>query len=654
MSGQALPQAELERLVAWTDDMIEQGLIVTRDWLNLWTDGLNYIFNNQLHGKVRRKGWERIQANYVWPAMIQEISLAAQRKPDILALPWEESDKKGAAFWQSVLRYQFEKELRVPWLALSARLDAKIYGYYVAKVYWEDQAEWDQKAEKWVGKVRAVLLPPAWFGADPECESIDGARYTFSRRRASVEEAKNRWPKFAKEIEEAAASEEDIYKTLSIPSLGMEAKAEQATDASDDETSLEGRLVRLLSKARGYRRDNSRSQGSNVPKAQYVTITEIYFRDLTTEGSTTDERIPVEDLPEGAFTLDGTIHRVADTDVFKGKQTGDPIMLSDWPTRKVAAQPRPVFPFGRCIVRAGKTILNPKREDQVYQYHRWPFVVGVNTVLPHVWQGMNGVEMARGLQDWINVSLSHLCNYIKFFGDPVTVIEEGALSGDTENKNVAQKLKAVAGAIWKVAKGGLNKIRREAPAPFNAGVVQIYELMAREIQDQTGVHEVARGKQAATGQTATEISLLASNTQTRTALQCMLEDDWIVRVMELVAEIDQDKLEAGQMVRIAGERNAPAVAQVEQGFCDTRFDLSLKVGTTLPFDRERIKQDHERLFTMFGPAVAPEVLDAFNVDNADEVLGRYSVWQEMLQFQAQQAAMAKGGEQAPPPGAAQQ
>ena len=60
---------KLEALNRQLDAMIDRGMEQQRRFHGMWTDGLNYTFDNQLSGKARRKGWERISINYLWPAI---------------------------------------------------------------------------------------------------------------------------------------------------------------------------------------------------------------------------------------------------------------------------------------------------------------------------------------------------------------------------------------------------------------------------------------------------------------------------------------------------------------------------------------------------------------------------------------------------------
>ena len=95
----------------------------------------------------------------------------------------------------------------------------------------------------------------------------------------------------------------------------------------------------------------------------------------------------------------------------------------------------PTFPRGRYVIKIGRDlILNPKEADQVYKYSRFPYIVGIHHRLPHIWQGLNGTEMSQSPQTYVNTTFSTLLNYVKFHGNPPTVVEEDALADSQKGK----------------------------------------------------------------------------------------------------------------------------------------------------------------------------------------------------------------------------
>ena len=651
-------ESDLNDLNTAIDEMIGAGEKANSEWRDLWIDGLNYCFGNQLEGTRQRPGWERMQVNYIYPALCQQMALLAAREPVVNVSPQSPEDEPFMEFWRGLLRWQFAHDLDMEMTCLATSLDAATYGVYVARVSWEPKAEWDSERKRWTGRPRIVLLRPECFGADPDCESLDDARYVYSRRRIAVGQALARWPEHEGMILEAAKTEGEGAGPAAPHGFGSGAAASLPEREGDLSKSggrdVEGRLAYLLRRVRGYDYPPTMGVGGKVGDddvPSHVTVTEIYFRDTTEKPGEEREAWPPEELlAAGHIVEDGPAFRVANPEMFPGTVPGDLVPTDAWPLRPVRQwSDEPLFPHGRRVLRIGKTILNPDPDEQRYEFSRWPFVVGVSQLLPHMWQGMNGVEMGRGLQDWVNVSAAHLCNYIKFFGDPIIRVEEGAMAGDPENRKVAEKIKAVAGAIWRHSKGGINRLQREPPVPMPEGVMAAWDRFARELQDQVGMQPVARGRQATGNPTATEIAELSRSSRVRTSMAAKLLDGWIKRVMSLVAELDQAYLDVGDTVRIVGEGQRQASEAVAEGATSARFDVEIGVGTALPYDQEAQQAKLLQLHAAVGPAILPELLDAFSdvVKDRKAVLARIEQWQAFEQFQAMQAAAA-GPAGAPP------
>jgi len=630
------------------DEMIEQARADSQGWAELAEDAYDYTFGNQLKRVPVRDGWERIQLNYLFPAMAQQGAMMAQRKPLLVAAPEQPDDAEAARFWQGLLRWQFDSELGMPSIARAAVLDAWLWGHYVAKVYWEERAEWLDEEKRWRGAPRVVLLEPDKFGVDPDAEKADiaSAGFILCQRRMLLAKAVQRWPARKEEIEEAAADVEEPDNDP-VAAAFMRTRIESRTEQSDDgiqETLVrESRLVELLRRARGYETPASAAADERTGLPRWVTVTECYFHDGALKSGQIDEPVPREDLlasGQAAVAADGTLV-VADPAAFGGGlEPGAPLDPARWPKRIVRRwDDEPEFPYGRHVLRIGKRlILNPAEADQRWAFRRWPYVVGVAQALPHTWRGLNGVEMAIGLQDAVNADGAHLATWIKQHSDPVTLVEEGVIAGDPENRKISARLKARAGAIWKLVKGGLGRIQRVPPPPMAQGLLAAYQLLTRELQDQTGSQEVARGRQAGGQPTAAEILELARNARVRTSSAAGAQDDFLASAMQLVAWMDQAYLEPGQLVRIVGESGNPSMARIPAE--SVRFDVRLQIGTALPYDQERRRQLIGEVFKALGPdalALLPEFLAAYEMENAEDLLKRVSVWQRFREFEKAEA-----------------
>ncbi len=603
------------------DRMVSRAKSRRKDFTQLWQDGLNYIWDNQLAGKTRRKGWERISINYIWPATIQEVALLSQQKAKIIALPGagDEQDHASAQVWQGGLQWQWDKELKMTLKRIAATLDAKVFGYSVQKVWWEAKDKWDGRALDWVGKTRSEVLHPMFCGADPEAESPDDWEYCFTERDVRLGWAKQRWPEKSKKLEEAASQQSEI-----------------TPEGSDDDDSLlhddvdtgekgEGRISSLIMSAKKlrYTGEVEGVDRNEHPDDRVIKLQEVYFRDYETRHHNVMEKIPQEELyAQGIMKAD-------ENNALYNPESGEQWNDQNWPTRTKREYDEPLYPTGRMVLRVHHTILNDELADQRWNYKRWPLVITPNYILPHIWQGMGAVPMCKGLQDWMNVASSHLTNYLKFFGDPHLAVEEGALAIDQGLKK--PRLHGYAGAIWKFTRNSINRFKVIDPPPLPKGVLEFFNLMGQEIRNQTGMQETIQGI-GGKNMTATEATRLNANSRLRVSLQSAIQHESLLGIAQRLAECNQKNWPVDKWVRIVGDNKQAEAAQITQKVKDVDFDIDLEIGTVMPFDKERRKEDHEKAAGYVGnPAsfpMLPELLEVLEIPNASEIFSRSQDYQQ--------------------------
>ena len=657
-----------------TDDMILAGQERTNAWAEIWQSGLSQTFNNQRTGvanKVDKDGQPLntdIQVNYSWPAMMQETAIQAQRRPLIVVEPHDEQpeDSKEAEIWQGILQHQYLNALGMPELNNAASIDAFVFGLYIAKVYWEAKAEWDLKARKWIGKPQTTLLFPLYFGADPEAEKIDlSTSYVYSGRRVDVDWVLRRWGE-TKEMRNSIlhAAEQDPHNTnyaremhaamgpsfwpygTSETELASSLQHDGAEDLS--QRGSRGRLVQMLNAARGFGSADDTRNFNGRPKK--LTLFEVYFRDLT-EGQKEDVKpIDIKELLYNGSLVkyDDGSYRVGNPEAFKKSaphlKEGDMPASGDMPLRTDKAD-EPTFPRGRFVLKIGKDlILNPLEKDQVYPYKQWPYMTGVFHELPHIWEGLNGTEMLENLQTGINTTYTSLLNLVTRHGNPILEVDKSALAKDSE------EVVNEPGAILNVKEGKLGKAAAFLQtAGLPAGTAAIAEMLDRHIQGQSGKHDQAIGRSGKPDTTATEVLTKQENDLIRSALQIWRRDVWNTKIMNLVVEMDQANLEPGRIVQMTGKEFDARRGKMTQALLDLEFAIKLQIGTGLPFDKERKKQDMERLAAILGPIpVAKQLLEAFEVDKPEEILALVEGYQEFLAFLQQREEEAQAQEQEQP------
>lgn len=631
------------------DDMVAAGMASTNSWCDLWRAALGNFFGRQLEGKKRHENWEWVIVNYLWPAAMQEIAKIAKNNPRILCHPWETNDNEVAEAWQSRLQWDWQYGLNKTGMRIEqiyACLDSKIFGYRVSKVYREQNAVWNDQQKRWDGEVRHRLWHPARFWASDTEKIDDGDCGTV--RYVTLDWAIQRWPQFEKKLREeadkfmaeVAAGTEPIVRGALSAGGSAEATAAGRYSGGKDygllKSYLDNRLVGLV-----LGEDVTEGKKKADKEAPILKIEEICFRDY----STTDRKIE-QDIPKGELLSDGSV--TTDGILFYTPD-GKEMTAENWPKRTVKEYKEPNYPKGRFIIRAGHTILNPDEKQQKYEFSRWPFVVVPHYPLPHMWQGSNAVEMYRGVQDMINTSLTHLYNNLKCFGDPKIIVENNTLATNPRTKKQYGIAKG-AGAIIRVVRGGLNRLKFQPPIPPSAGAILFYKLMAQEFKNLTGLQNIARGEKQEGKMTATEATQLAISSQDRIYLQSIMEELWVKGVMTLVAEMEQKYSNVNDFLRIVGEDNLVGVIQITQKLKEVRFDVDIEQGSTLPFDEEKKQLKYLKAYELLSNPnpnpLLPDVLRELGIRSWKKVLDQLPAWRQYLGIKALYEQV-KAGQMAP-------
>lgn len=615
------------------DEMVTSGMAKTRAWTDLWSLSLRYFFGDQLADKRQHTNWDWVVVNYIWPTAMQEMAKLSKNFPRIIANPWEASDVDASETWQSKLQWDWEQGINGTGMRLehvAAILDGKLFGYRVSKIFWEDKVRWDEDKQDWEGDVKYKLWHPACFWASDDEKINNGDCGTV--RHVSLDWAIRRWPDFKKELKKEAAAFTGEFSGLEpvrgSQSTGSAAakKAGLFSGGSESEVNeFRSNLITPLVMAN----DKTLGDGAGTPKdEEVVRIEEIYFRDLSTEDVKIEEDIPQEELLDS-----GTIFEKNDIFI---DVNDNPIKLDEWPKKTIREYEKPKFPNGRFIVRVGQTILNPDEESQKYPYTQWPFVVVPHYLLPHMWRGVNAVELYRSPQDMINISVSHLFNNMKMFGDPKIAVENDAIAINPKTKKHFS-IGAGPGAIIRLTRGGLSRFKILDPPSTSAGAAQLYALFTTEFKNLTGLQNIASGKRDEGRITATQAQALTISSHDRIALQAIYEDEWIRGLMVLDAEISQRHYDLGRYIRIVGEDGLVGAQQISEKLKDVRFDVNIEPAASLPFDPEKRQaaylQAYELLRDPTPNPLLPDVLRQLGIVNWKKIVDQSSAYQNYVQLQ---------------------
>lgn len=629
--------------IAKLDKEQEYGMAITGSWASVWQESLRYFFSDQLHGKKVHKDWDWIIVNYIWPSAIQEICKLAKNYPKILAHPWEDSDTDAAETWQSALQWIWEKGLRKGGMRIEqikACLCGKIFGYRISKIYWEEKPDgaWDDVKKEWRGDVKHRLWHPSEFWASDR-EYIDEGN-CGTVRYVDLDWAIHRWPKYKTQLTKNATSyKEAVSKGGNVirgqvSSAGTYPAAGGGGIDKGMGTNDPSALLQLILQSDKM----SGQQSVHEEDRKFVKISEHYRKNYKTTNEILEEDIPPEELIQQGLII-------PNNGQFLDAKTGQPFLRENWPRRTVKEWKQPDYPYGQHIIRNEETILNPN--NQKYPYSRWPFIVTPHYLLPFMWQGVDAVQLYKSNQDMINVTVSHLVNNMKKFGDPRVLLETGAMAINPKTRK-AFKIFSGAGSIIRLVKGAIGRksVSIVPPLPIGGGALQLYQLFTQEYKNIVGLQDISQGKKPPGEMSATESQYLALSSNDRIYLQSVFEDEWVRQIVTLVAEICQDKYDIKRFIRIVGEDKIIGTQQITDKLKTIRMDIDVEPGRNLPFDEEKRDAKYEKAYAMLSQPMAnpmlPEMMRIYEISNWRKILQKYQAWQILFQLnQLYQAVLEK-------------
>lgn len=608
-------------------------------WQKIADDGIDYTYGNQLKYINLKEGWEPIQCNFIFPAMMQQAALVQQQKTTIYANPREDSDVAGAEIAEGVMRWYYDVGLKVPKMRGACLIDGFIGGHWVLMPYWEDRPDggWNEDTKDWDGQVRVAVVPREYFKVAPDTENLGDAEHIHIKRRVYIEWAKARWPEYADKIGKAAALEAALVDRETGGPLPTDYKphliSQDTSGVGTGERKVSqkpayyGRLPQLIGKRVG----DLPGEPAETEHLNTVTLTEIWFKDREIREAKGEE-VPI---PDEELDRDKVTYIDPETGLRMLAESGEQLTEENRPLRILPTYEEPVYPYGRHVLRIGEDIiLNDKEEEQRWPYKQgWPFISGPFQELPHTWHGANGVELLRELQDNYNIACIHVLNYVKFFADPQVIVEWGAIHGVKSREDLVKFVKANAGTVIVTEKNQLGGYKREGPPALGGALLAILSLFEQLMRNVSGIQEISVGKSSGGQITATESLRLETNTRLRTALLSgHLDRTTGPELMGWIWVLVKDNMSVGEVVRIVGEGGREATVEIfgegedEEtgemiaGTLDAEFDLDIQVGTTMPFDKQRQKEEAMALFEMVGPSFLRRLLDAYDVPNPDELI----------------------------------
>lgn len=629
------------------DGFDQLGKKATEQFIEMGREAIRYAYGDQHAGRKKKKGWEYPVTNRMYADILQEVAFLSSNNPRVHGVPVSGSKAELATACGKVLQGVWVKDLRIRTKIVEALLDDQLYGYKIAKWYVEPKAKWDDEqaiktGNGWKKKIELDIINPQYFRCDPDVDNpIDiphKAKFISTERWVDKLWAADRWPEYKKYL--VATGQWDDLNGVGTAAVGVTDRTGSnivaPSGASREYTQTKGKNGRLddyQSRLADSILGKSGGTIENTPNDtdQMVKIQEYYFKDYEME----DVGPEMEDVPLGEDEAEHLQRNPAsqmiedrNKPIFgeDGESTGFENFVGEMPKReKRKGYKRPKYPTGRLVIRIDEQI---KVVDAPYESNNgWPFAVSWHYPLPHMWQGANAVELSRGYQDWMNVTTSHMTNYIKHYGDPKVLVEDGAIARSKDKKRTLG-IPNWAGGVVRLARNAIGKIQILTPPAMPSALFNFYEMMKRGDQDLKGSQDVTSGRGSSGEQTLGELEILNRNSNQRIAMQGTFLDEWLVQIATGVVELMQKTLTIGDWVASMDPTQDAVMSSMQwtKEMADTRWDVNLEATSTLPYDEGREVAKLEQAVDKLGPAMFEPYLRKLNLDiDVDEVLSNHGI-----------------------------
>lgn len=569
-----------EKLLKKVGGYIEESRTFRTRQESKWIDSIRYWrgeqWMNRKQRKRRGKGWTEAVVNRVLPIIEQQIAMMTDNNPRGKFLPKEQSDQQFTKDIESLVMWR-AKRLNMRQRLIKGCHNSKIFGFQVMKVFWDDSLMAGPD-------VNSRLIPPNHFIMDPHATDVEDAEYMGTERLVSLEYAIQRWPEKTKELRYQASGTE----SESLSPVG-------------DTNSLDAEL------------GHTSTRDSIAPDAQIqrpmVKLVELYYRDYTKQEY--EIAVPMDILKE-----DGTVVENAGGQ-WVYAESGELHTIENNPT---TTSFEPIYPNGRVTVLADKVILEDGPVNGL-----WPFAIGINTPIPGRWYGMSEVEQLEGRQDVINTEISKIEDHSKLAVHTRRKVEVGAVANPKSIVNTPD-------ALILMNPGRMKGLEWEQPPQMSTDVWNLIQFSERDMENASGMSGPSMGRQTEGRKTATEISVLERAGRGRVGMVSALLDEFISRVFMLMGQVIQQNYDEGKIIRVLGEDGQESSVTIVGGHKTVEYDVEVEMGSTLPYDKELRKADAMALYGVLELAYLPELLEAYEVKNIQEVLQRHQLYMLFIQY----------------------
>lgn len=616
------PDAEEKKTLKLVNRLFEQAKAHRKKYDQKWLD--NYKMFRGKQWKEQRPSYRHSEViNLIFQNIQGSVPILTDSKPKITFLPQEPSDFELSEILNQVCDSDWEKN---GWLSVLTEClyDSHIYGTMFGDICY------DQKLEDGAGAIVSESADPFYCYPDPEARNLNDrrGRYFIYAEPVDVDVLKKEYPDKASYIKPDL---QDINQ--------------------GDKTDLSQVRFKSPTDTRVIVEGESHYDASARNRVLKITL---WIK---------DDEVIEEEKPRLSEAGEPMIDPL----------TGQPM---------VEYEQRLKYPKGRKVVVACGMVLEDGPNP--YEDGKFPYIKGVNYLLPREFWGMSDVEQLESPQKIFNKLVSFALDVLTLMGNPIWVVDTAA-GIDTDN------LINRPGLIVEKEPG--TEVRREEGVQLQPYVLQMIDRMKVWFDDVSGNSDVSRGATPGDVTAASAVTALQEAAKTRSRQKSRLIDDFLQqwgqlylsrvfqfytapRVYRLTnnqnvtqyfkfhVETMTDEMtgepmldDVGNPVRVAKVSQYaqnPTTGQVAMDPMPKeipvtgKFDVKVSTGSSLPFAKDQRAGMAFKLLEA-GVIDGEEVLNAVDYPNKEAVLARMQ--QKMMEQQAQAAAM-QGMPPGMPPGGA--
>lgn len=591
---------ELKMILGWMDDAKRARKKFDADWETYW----NAYKGETWKSEKGTGSKERPELNIIRAVIQTILPILTDTNPGFNVIPQDPGDFEFASMLGDAVDSLWERQ-SMQIKIVEVLMDQSVLPVGILKV------RWNPMLEDGAGDVEIEVKDPRNIWLNPEALDFDrDCKYVIERLVKSVGEWKRQFPEKVDQIRGDSESDARGPKDTTMPADGKISLVSPTDRDSHKDVSPQG----------GGGRDNLMAEGW-----------EVWYIDETTEEYLLECKDGAE--PEKGYK----------------KKFPNGHLTTVLPNQKLILQ----------------SVENPNQGPNFNPYTKF-----IDTIMPHQFYGEGEVSPLLDIQKGINKTAQSIFEYLRLMANPVWIIDKTA-GVDTN------KLTNKVGLI--IMKEAGTEVTRSFPEALPSTVFEFFNLLMRLSDIVSGIQDVSQGRKP-TGVTAAQaIDTLLEAAQTRIRLKERTLDTSLSKLARLTVAMMLQNYRGPRYQKVAGDKSSAAPAFVEFAIEDgveggyqinrrkivfdpnqgryitgdlqtaqsskSLFDVKVKTGTALPFEKEKRANVAFKLFE--AQAIdQEELLTAVDWANKEQVMQRMSV--AAAQAQAQQAAAATAQPVQPP------